>query len=167
MFEWSTLWLILHILAVIVAWGPTFVFGIIGAAIQKDPQHALFGVRLSNTIEKRLVIPAFTLAPLFGAALIFTRRYEFWKSTWLLAATGLFLVAYTIGVGPSRINGHRIQEKLEGMMEGKGGPETIAEVQAMGKRSQMLGIAMAVLTLGVLVLMIWKPGSCFVGQTNC
>lgn len=167
MFEWSTLWLFLHILAVIAAFGPTFVFGIIGAAIQKEPQHALFGVKLNNAIEKRLVIPAFTLAPLFGAALIITKRYEFWKSTWLLIATGMFIVAYSIGVGPSRINGHRIQEKLEAMMEGKAGPETIAEVQAMGKRSQMLGIVMLVLTLGVLLMMVWKPGSCFVGQTGC
>jgi predicted integral membrane protein DUF2269 len=155
--DWSTVWLFLHILAVIAAFGSSFVFGIIGSAIQKEPQHALFGVKLNNAIEKRLVIPGFTLAPLFGIALIISKGYNFFETTWLLIASGLFLIAYTIGVGPSRINGHRIQEKLEAMMEGKAGPETIAEVQAMGKRAQMMGIVMSVLTLGVLVLMVWKP----------
>lgn len=167
MFEWSTLWLILHILAIVVGFGPTFVFGLVASAIQKEPQHAVFGTGVMHLIESRLVIPALTLAPLFGAALIITRRYEFWESTWLLIASPLFLIAWTIGVFVNRPLSARMRAKLQEMMAGKAGPETVEELQAMGRRAQLLGTLMAVLMLTVLVLMVWRPGSCFVGQTGC
>ena len=165
--EWSQVWLVLHILAVIVGFGPTFVFGLIGASIQKEPQHALFGAKVSHLIESRLVIPALTLAPLFGAALIVTRRYEFWESTWLLVATPLFTTAWIIGIFVNRPIGNRIRGKLEDLSAGRGGPEAFGELQALGKRAQVLGIVMAVLMLTVLVLMVSRPGSCFVGQPGC
>ncbi len=168
MSTWSKIWLFLHILSIIVAFGPTPVFGIIAAGIQKEPQFASFGVKINNMIESRLVLPAFTLAPLFGAALIFTRRYEFWKTTWLLIAVAVFIVAWSIGVFVNRPIGHKIKEKLDAMMAGTAGPETAAELQGLGKRARMFGMILSLLFLVVLALMIWKPGtSCFVGQLTC
>lgn len=165
--EWFQLWLILHILAVIVGFGPTFVFALVGASIRREPQHALFGANLNHLIESRLVIPGLTLAPLFGAALIITRRYEFWESTWLLVAVPLFTVAWIIGIFINRPLSERIRTKLRDLTEGRAGPEAVAELQAMGKRAQALGVVMAVAMLAVLVLMVWRPGACFVGQVGC
>jgi uncharacterized membrane protein len=167
MATWTKVWLILHILSIIIAFGPTPVFGIIAAAIQKEPQYALFGVKINNAIESKLVLPAFTLAPLFGVLLIFSGHHDFWKSTWLLISVPVFAVAWSIGFFVNRPIGHKLKEKLEAMMAGTAGPETMVELQALGKRAQMFGIILSVLFLVVLVLMIWKPGLCSVGQTSC
>ncbi len=167
MFEWSTLWLILHILAIIIGFGPTFTFGLVAGAIRKEPQNAVFGTKILHLVESRLVIPALTVAPLFGAALIITKRYEFWESTWLLIASPAFAVAWTIGVFFNRPLGNRMRAKLEDMVAGRAGPETVTELESLGKRAQMLGMVMALLMLTILVLMVWRPGSCFVGQAGC
>ncbi len=166
-FQWSTFWLILHIAAIIVGFGPTFVFALVASSMQKEPQHALFGARIMHLIESRLVIPALTLAPLFGAALIITKRYEFWRSTWLLIAVPIFIVVWTIGVFFNRPLGHRIRATLEEITAGRGGPQSLADLQAMGKRAQLLGIVIMSGMATILVLMVWRPGACFVGQSGC
>ena len=166
-FQWSTLWLILHIAAIIVGFGPTFVFALVATSMQKEPQHALFGARLLHLIETRLVIPALTLAPLFGAALIITKRYEFWKSLWLLIAVPIFIGVWSIGVFVARPLGNRIQATLEEISAGRGGPESMQELEGLGKRSQLFGMLMMSGMAAILVLMIWRPGACFVGQPGC
>ena len=48
-----TLFLFLHILSAIVAFGPTFVFPIIGAMSSKEPAHGNFGVRINEIVTDR------------------------------------------------------------------------------------------------------------------
>ena len=57
---WSlfTLLLILHILAVIVAFGPTFAFPLMGGMIAKNPQWALPLTQAMEKIETRITLPS-------------------------------------------------------------------------------------------------------------
>src|ERR1700730_4484431 len=61
--NWFLLWLFLHILAAVIAFGPIFVFPIVGGLSAKMPQHLLFAAELNHRIEQRLVLPlALTMA---------------------------------------------------------------------------------------------------------
>ena len=167
MSTWSKVWLFLHVLSAIVAFGPTFVFGPLAGMIRANPQHAVFGAKVSNMIETKIVMPAAALVPLFGAALIFSRRLEFWKSTWLLIAAGVYTINYAFAFFVQRPTGHKIVEKVEALAAGTGGPETIQELEGLGKKAMRGGIFLLVLFLVVLSMMIFKPGNCFVGQATC
>ena len=45
---WRQLFLFLHVLGAIVAFGPTFAFSFIGASGGAEPQHANFATRVSH-----------------------------------------------------------------------------------------------------------------------
>lgn len=50
--SWHSFWLILHVLAVVVAFGPTFAFPLIAAFGRKHPQFAVAALHISELIEK-------------------------------------------------------------------------------------------------------------------
>ena len=163
--SWFKLWLILHILAVIIAFGPTFAFGIIAALGQKDPRHAAFASKVSHTIETRMVIPVAVLVPLFGTALIFTGHHDLWHSEWLLAAIGLYIVAFSFAVLVQNRWSTRMLKTLSDMPPGPPpeGAAPPAEVMALGRKLQMGGMFLGILIVVILVLMVWKPGDAFSG----
>src|SRR5207245_809687 len=72
MWSWFTFWLILHILAAIVAFGPTVRFPIIAARARKDPQHGAFGAALIEFIQKRVTLPVALVIPVTGVGLIYS-----------------------------------------------------------------------------------------------
>ena len=163
--QWTTFWLILHVLAVIIAFGPTFAFGIIAALGQKEPQHAAFAAKVSHTIETRLTIPLAVLVPLFGTALIFSRHYDLWHSEWLLASIGLYTIAFAFAVLVQNRWSTRMLQLLSSLPPGppQEGAAPPAEVPALGRKLQMGGIFLSILLVAILVLMFWKPGATFTG----
>ena len=164
-FEWSTLWLILHILSVIVAFGPTFTFGIIAAMGQKDPQHARFAAELSHALERKLVIPVALLVPVFGALLIISRDYDLLGSEWLTASIGLYAVALAFAILVQSRNSQRMLRAMDAMPPGPPpeGAAPPAELMRIGRKLQMGGIFLTLILIVILVLMVWRPGSEFTG----
>jgi hypothetical protein len=57
MWSWFTFFLILHILAVLGAFGPAFAYPLIGPMIGREPQHATILTRLIATIDRRMTLP--------------------------------------------------------------------------------------------------------------
>jgi hypothetical protein len=161
MFEWSTFWLILHILTVMFALGPAFVFAIIGASAQKEPQHALFAVRLTHTIEKRLVQPVAALVPFTGLGVVVTRRYDFWGSTFLVVVAALFTLNYAFAFFVQGGWSRQMESKLEALQSGTAGPETPQEMMALGKKLRFGGMLLTLILITMVVLMIWRPGAEF------
>jgi hypothetical protein len=162
--HWFQFWLILHILAVIVAFGPTFAFGLIAALSQKQPQHAAFGTEVMETIEKRLTIPLAVLVPLFGTALIYTGHVDLWKSEWLLIAIVLYATAFFFALLVQTPNTTKMLHALRSVSGPPPGGSPAGpppQIVAMGKKLQMGGILLALLIISVLVLMVWKPGASF------
>lgn len=161
MWSWHSFWLWLHILSAIIAFGPTFAYPLIGAQIAKSPQNAVFGVRVMETISMRLTLPfAVVGLPVAGIALILTGQIDFFGTTWLLIAVGLYIVALIYSIGVQMPTGMKLMHKLEAMPpgpppEGAGPPPEIA---ALTKRLQMGGVLLTLLFLTIFTLMIFKPG---------
>jgi uncharacterized membrane protein len=156
---WLFPWLLfLHVLGAIVAFGPTFAFSITGAMGGKEPQHANFATRVSETISMRLVYPIGITLPITGAAMILIGKFDltskpFW---WLDLAIVLYVIAY----GYSFFVQRRLVERVIHMTSsppppGATGPPPV--LVATIKRIQRGGAALGVLLVAIVLLMVVKP----------
>ena len=161
-FTWFDLWLILHILAVMIAFGPSFLFGAIAAMGQKQPEHVAFAAEVTDFLEGRVTIPLAVIVPFLGLALIFTGHFNLWKSEWLIIAIILYIITFAFGVGVQNRNSAAMVRLLKSMPPGPPPPGAPAppEVVALGKKLQFGGMFLAVMIVAILVLMVWRPGSC-------
>ena len=88
------LWfLMLHILGAILAFGPTYIFPIIGSMGGKEPQHANFATRVSLAITQRMSIPVAITMPVTGVLIIWSRGIDVVNSRWLLVGIVLYAIA--------------------------------------------------------------------------
>src|SRR5207248_153222 len=150
-----TFYLVMHILFVIVAFGPTFTFPSISAMAQKDPGHAVAYVRVIEFIERRMTIPLAVLIPLFGTGLIYTApgRIDLWKSEWLVISIVLYIAAFSFAVFVQTKNAARMLHLMQQMPAGPPPPGATPppEIVALGKRLQFGGMY---LTASVVVILV-------------
>src|SRR5258706_6787329 len=150
------LFLILHVLGGIVAFGPTFAFPIIGSMGGKEPMHANFATRVSETISDRVVIPLALVQAVTGAGLIITRGWDLFATRWLLLAIVLYVIAIGTSIFYQRVNVNRIIAMTSAPPPpGASGPPP--ELLALIKRVQRTGMVLTVLLVSIIVLMVWKP----------
>jgi Predicted integral membrane protein (DUF2269) len=161
---WRVFFLILHILAAIIAFGPSFAYGLIAAKGQQQPQHAAFATEVVHTIETRLGTPLAIVVPVLGVVLIFAGDHDLFASEWLLISIGLYLFAFFFAVF---FMTPRIRKMLELLRsapaqgpDGPPGPPP-PRVETMGRQLQMGGTVLGILIVTILVLMVWKPGAAF------
>ncbi|CAN5207203.1 hypothetical protein BH20ACT24_BH20ACT24_02940 [soil metagenome] len=162
MWSWYSFWLILHVLTVVVAFGPTFAFPLIAAFGRKHPQFAVAALHISELIEKRLVLPMAVAVFVFGVALIVTGDFDIVKSEWLGISIVLYVIAFTFSVLVQTRNVNRMLRAIQAMPPGPP-PEGAApppEIAALGRKLQLGGMYLTLTFLVILVLMIWKPGNC-------
>jgi hypothetical protein len=162
---WFTFWLLLHILVVIVAFGPTFAFPGIAAMARRDPAHAVAYSKVMHFIEERIVIPLAIVVPLFGTALIFAGHFDLWKSEWLVISIVLYIAAFTFAVTMQFQNSKKMVDLLAAMPPGPPPPGAAppAEIQALGKKLQFGGMYLTISVVVIVILMVWRPGSSFTG----
>jgi len=156
---WFTILLVLHVSGAIIGLGPSFAFSIIGPAIgkQESPAASLALMKIMEKIEKGLVLPILIVVQLgTGILLIFNRHLDqgFFHSNrrWLLAGIGIYIVAMVISLG--------VNVPATGKMihMAEAGQANTPEFGRLVKISQTMGPILTVLALGIMVLMIWKPG---------
>lgn len=158
-FAWYHFWLILHILAVILAFGPTFAFGIIAVMGQKQVQHAAFATQVMDAIQRRMTIPLAVVVPFLGVALIYTANYNLWKSEWLIIAIVLYATLFFFALFVQNPNSAKMLRLLnEPPATGAAGPPP--GVAELGRKLQLGGSFLGLLIVAILVMMVWKPGSC-------
>ena len=136
--------LVLHILAVVVAFSPAFVNPFAGTALKKQDagaQRAFFGVSAAN--GRKVYLPALVLVPILGMALLgmSDEVYKF-KQAWVwlslllwIAITGLV----TGGILPNERKGAAGDADAE-------------------QKVATFGAIATVLFVVVVVLMVFKPG---------
>jgi Predicted integral membrane protein (DUF2269) len=156
-FTWFQFWLILHILAVVAAFGPTFAFGLIFAVAQREPMHMGFAAEITEVIQRRMTIPLAVIVPFLGLALIITGRFDLWKSEWLVVAIILYTILFFFALLVQNRNGAKLVRLLKDLPPGTQPP---ADVPALGRKLQMGGAFMGLMFVAILVLMVWRPGSC-------
>jgi uncharacterized membrane protein len=95
----------IHVLTAIVAFGPNFAMPIIARMAAQEPQHGLFALRLTERIERRLVLPLAMTMPISGSLLAWAEGINPLQAHWLLAAIALYVVAmaYALAVQVSTV----------------------------------------------------------------
>lgn len=88
--------LLLHVLGAIIAFGPAFMFPIIGAMGAAERPHANFATRVSHTISTKRVLPVALTMPVTGIGLIWSTGWDVFSpgARWL--ALGILLYAMLI-----------------------------------------------------------------------
>jgi uncharacterized membrane protein len=155
-------WLLfLHVMAAIVAFGPTFAFAIIGAMGAAEREHAYFANRLSRRIGQVLVEP-FALSMLFtGALLIWSGEYPLFQrdTRWLLVSIVLYVIAIGLSFFVSQPNVRRIlaaqaaAADADAPPSGPPPPEMLRAIAVV----QRTGMVLTVLTVTIVFLMVMKP----------
>jgi uncharacterized membrane protein len=157
--NWLLFWLFLHILAAVIAFGPLFVFPIVGTLAAQSPQNMRFALELDHRISTRLVIPLGLTMLISGSGLIWTTDINFFRTTYLIVAVALYFVALIISLMvlvPTTKQLLHIAEHTPAAPIG--GDSLPPQVQELVRRTQMFGGLEMVLFLAIIFLMIIQPG---------
>jgi hypothetical protein len=165
--DWIFLiFLLLHIGGAIIAFGPTFALPIIGGMGGKEPAHTNFALRISERIERGLILPLAMVQIVTGIGLIWFAPVNLFKALWLDVAIVLYIIALAIAF----MNQLPVTVKLieatknppppppAGSPAPTGPPPHIA---AMVRRLQMGGMALTVLLLVIITLMVLGSNGVF------
>ena len=91
------LWLFLHVLGAIVAFGFGFYAPVYGAALAREPQHGNWYLRTSKRVSDMILIPVAISMAITGTLLVAStggmRRFE---ELWLTVAVVLYVIALLI-----------------------------------------------------------------------
>jgi uncharacterized membrane protein len=149
------LWLFLHVMGAIIAFGFGFYAPVFGAMSAREPQHGNWYLRAGKRISSYLIIP-FALSMFVTGTLLVNeiggfRRFE---ELWL----ALSLVLYVIALGIALFLQRPALDKVVALTSSPPGPEgPPAEVPGLLRRMQLYGVLLLALTIVIVALMVWKP----------
>ena len=151
------LFLFLHVIGAIVAFGPGFAAAVAGAMVAKEPQHANFFARTQLAVGTRLVTPAALSMAITGILMIAVLGWSAVVGTrlWLPVAIVLYVIAIVYAVAVQTPAGRRLVE-LTGTPPAPGSPPP-PELPATAKRVKNGGILLSTLVVIIVFLMVVKP----------
>jgi uncharacterized membrane protein len=147
------LWMFLHIVGAIAAFGYGFYAPIFGMATAKEPQHSNWFSRASRRVTNIIILPFAILMFITGALLVESGGWE-WSARWLSVAMGLYIVALVVIFGLQRSSLNKVIA-LSDASPGPEGPDP--ELAKHVGRMRLYGVLLLLLILAVLALMVWKP----------
>jgi Predicted integral membrane protein (DUF2269) len=156
--NWFLFWLFLHILAAVLAFGPIFVFPIVGSLAATMPQHLHFAVELNHRIEQRLVLPLAVTMAISGAGLIWTANINIFQTPFLLIGVVLYLVALGVAFRILLPTTMALVGLTEAPPPGAPVGPPPQEVTTRIRRLQIFGGVEMILFLVIIFLMIIQPG---------
>ena len=152
------LFLFLHVMGAILAFGPTFAYSIMGSMAGKEPQHANFSSRQVAAIGNKLVYPLAIFQGITGSS--YDRpEHQPQSQPWLVAGIILYLIALVYALTVQRNALHHLIEMTltpppPGTPPGPPPPEVMATVKKIQRGGMFLGILIVV----IVFLMVVKPG---------
>jgi uncharacterized membrane protein len=147
------LWMFLHILGAIAAFGYGFYAPIFGMASAREPQHSHWFTKAARRVTNVIILPFAILMFITGAMLVQTGGVE-WSARWLSVSMLLYFIALGLVFFVQR----PAVNKMIALTEGPPGPDgPPAELKSAVRRMQLTGVALLVLSLTILALMVWKP----------
>jgi hypothetical protein len=157
--NWILFWLFLHVAAAIIAFGPSFVFPIIGSLLEKNPASAHFAVELMHKIETGLILPVAGTMLVSGIGLIFAAGINLTKTPWL----GIGIILYLIAMGIAIFNQVPTTRKLieataAGPPPGAPPGPPPPHIAALINRARIGGMALTAFLIVIIFLMVVKPG---------
>lgn len=149
------LWLFLHILGAIAAFGFGFYAPIFGRASAAEPQHGNWYLRAAKRVSNGVIIPVAITMFITGTLLVMdSGGMERFQELWLSLALVLYVIALLVVFLVQRPVLNKVIE-LTSQPPGPDGPAP--EVPALVRRMQLAGVALLVLTIAIVALMVWKP----------
>jgi uncharacterized membrane protein len=149
------LWLFLHILGAIAAFGFGFYAPIFGMATAREPQHGNWYMRASKRVSNGVIVPVAISMFITGTLLVVAtggmRRFE---ELWLALSLVLYVIALLIIFLLQRPALNRVIA-LTGQPPGPEGPSP--ELAENVRKMQLYGLVLLVLTIVIVALMVWKP----------
>lgn len=160
LFPWL---LFLHIFGAIVAFGAAFsALPLLGAMSAKEPAHANFAARISETVGTKVIRPLAALQGITGLGLLLVTGIDLTKALWLDVAIVLYLTAFAYALFVQIPVGHQLV-KLTSYGPPPAPPEGGApmgpppELLAAGAKARQGGIIIAILITTIVFLMVVKP----------
>ncbi len=147
------LWMFLHILGAIAAFGYGFYAPIFGMASAQEPQHSHWFTKAAKRVSNMIILPFAILMFITGAMLVQTGGVE-WSDRWLSVAMLLYFISLGIVFFVQRPAVNKIIARTA-QPPGPEGPP--AELRASVTRMKVAGAALLLLMLAILALMVWKP----------
>jgi len=149
------LWLFLHILGAIAAFGFGFYAPIYGRASAAEPQHANWFLRATKRVSNGVLVPVAISMAVTGTLLVMSSGgMDRFRELWLTVAIVLYVVALVIVFAAQRPTLNKLIA-LTSTPPGPDGPSP--ELPALVQRLQLLSMALLVLVIVIVGLMIWKP----------
>ncbi|HEX5615221.1 MAG TPA: DUF2269 family protein [Acidimicrobiia bacterium] len=156
--------LLLHILAVVVGIGSQFVNGLYGLQAKKRPGPGGRAVAEANYAVGSVAEYLIYSIPVSGILLVVASD-DAWSfsDTWITLSFVLYAAALGIAHAVLRKNQRRmiaLLAEMEAQGPPAGGPPPqAAELGRLGGQQAKFGAVMQLLTVALITLMIWKPGS--------
>ena len=141
----------IHILLAIIAFGFNATYGVWITRAQRDPKNLDFALRGVKFLDDYFANPAYLLLLVSGLTMVFLAGYHLLTTFWLISALVLWLVVIVLGYG---VYTPTLSRQIRVLATS--GAES-AEFRRLGNRGMVLGIILAVLVLGILVMMVFKP----------
>lgn len=153
------LFLFLHVLGAIIAFGPVFALPVIGAMGGKEPMHANFATRVGHALAKQRITPLAIVQGITGLGLILTANVDLGQARWLQAGILLWVIALGFGMAYQTPAVLRVIEMTSGGPPPAGAAPTgpPPELLAAIKKVQRGGMILAVLVTVIVFLMVVKP----------
>lgn len=153
---WLFPWLLfLHVLAAIIAFGPTFAAPVVASLVAKEPQHANFFARSQMLLSKRLITPLALSLGVTGILMVIVTGIDLTSNVWLGVAIVLYVIALGFALLVQAPSGARLVELTAAPSPGGPSPELRATA-AVVRRG---GMVLAVLVVTIVFLMVVKPGA--------
>jgi hypothetical protein len=149
--------LFLHVIAAIAAFGPGFAAMVVGPMVAKEPQHGNFYARTQLTTAKSLVTPLALSMAVTGIAMILVRGWTNIVGTgmWLIVAIVLYVIAIGFAIAVQAPAGRRLVELTSTPPAPGSAPNP--EVPQTAKRLRTGGIILTLLVTTIVFLMVTKP----------
>lgn len=149
------LWLFLHILGAIAAFGFGFYAPIFGRASASEPQHGNWYLRAAKRVSNVVIVPVAITMFITGTLLVMdSGGMERFQELWLAVSLLLYVIALLIVFLVQRPVLNKVIE-LTSQPPGPEGPSQ--ELPALVRRMQLAGVALLVLIIVIVALMVWKP----------
>lgn len=151
-----------HVLGAIIAFGPTFSSPIIGRMGARERAHGNFAMRVSRELARVQIIPLAIVQGITGLGLIIVRQIDVMRSTWLMIAIVLYLIAIGFAIFVQTPRAKRIIDMTTpppgaspqaGPPPGGPPPQLLAEITKV-KRGGVLLIGLVTV---IVFLMVVKP----------
>lgn len=149
------LWLFLHIVGAIAAFGFGFYAPIFGRAAAAEPQHGNWYMRAAKRVSNGVIVPVAISMFITGTLLVVEtggmRRFE---ELWLMTSLIIYVAALAVVFLVQRPTLNKVIE-MTSQPPGPEGPPP--ELPALVQRMQLASLALLIMTVAIVALMIWKP----------